>query len=331
MQEERSPVRENGSSNHTKDITSAWAARIFQASRNEKLVRISFHTTDNNMKYQLFVNNFGKKAPTDPGHAENPLASGDIGFAGYHTVSLSDGVELYEGDYYSVIIKMTSQPTSNYRYPTAVEASLDKYIEVSVNEGESFFADGDAVPSVWQDGISVNGGPYNACIMTFSEERVTYDKAPTITTSALANATVGQPYSFTLSSSGTQEIEWRSGNIPDDFTLSREGLLTGEPKRAGQYEIYLTALNDVGYEEKSFTLTVNAAANAPIDEPNDTPGDTPKDEPEPGDEPGNEPELESEIIGVGSKSGCDSGAGNLVSLGMAVLALAALRGKVRRK
>lgn len=175
VREEKANVRENGSGVHTKDITSAWGARIFRAGRNERLIRISFHTTDNNVKYKVFVNRFGKKIPTDPGRAENPLSEGEIAYAGYHTITFSSPVDLYDGDYYAVIIKMTMFATSNYSYPTAVEASIDKYLEVSANEGESFFADGDEVPSVWQDGTIVDGGPYNACIITFTEERITYD------------------------------------------------------------------------------------------------------------------------------------------------------------
>ncbi|MBR1437339.1 MAG: hypothetical protein IJ587_02260, partial [Synergistaceae bacterium] len=304
VREEKESVIENGSSVHTKDITSAWGARIFQSSRNERLIRVSFHTTDNNVKYQLFVNKFGKKIPTDPGRAENPLSEGEIAYAGYHTITLNDPVDLYEGDYYAVIVKMTMLASSNYRYPIAVEASMDKYLEVSVNEGESFFAEGDEVPSVWQDGASLSEGPYNACIMTFTEARATYDTEPSITTASLPSATINEYYTFALSSSGTQKIEWRSGNIPENFALSREGVLTGNPTQVGQYDITLTALNDVGYVEKTLALTVKGSSNTdqPSEQSNEPSGNTPSDNTPPEDEP-----KDTEITGVsGSGGGCNS-------------------------
>lgn len=314
VREEKQAIQENGSTIHTKDITSSWGARIFTAGRNERLIRVSFHTTDNNVKYQLFVNKFGKKVPTDPGRAENPLSEGEFAYAGYHTVTLSEPVDLFEGDYYAVILKMTLFASSNYRYPAAVEASIDKYIEMSADVGESFFAEGAEVPSVWQDGVSVDGGPYKACITTFTEERITYDTKPAIITDSLPSATVNQSYMFALSSSGTQKIEWRSGNIPEDFALSREGVLSGNPTKAGQYDINLTAVNDVGYVEKTLALTVksSASSNTTINDTpeNNTPeNNTPNNE-KPSDDTPTDNESADRLIGVGSSSsggGCNSG------------------------
>ena len=279
-------VQDHAPNGRTMNITSKWAANIFKSSRNENLIRVAFHTTDNNASYKIFVNNFGKKSPTDPGEAEIPLTSGTISYAGYHTIDLPEAIKLYDGDYFSVIVKLTL--SSDYSFPTGVEASLDQYANVTVTSGESFFAAGEPVPSVWIDGANVANGPYNACIKVFTVARASTETKPQILTAALPDATVGQAYNFTLESSGTQEIEWRSGNIPEGLALSRKGILSGQPSRAGEFSINLTAFNDVGVTEKIITLRVNSSSE------NGT-GDNP---------------LSS------SGGGCNSGVGIILALGL---------------
>ncbi|MBQ7195846.1 MAG: hypothetical protein IJS40_00365 [Synergistaceae bacterium] len=249
---------ENGK---TKNITSKWSAGIFKAERNESLIRAGFYTTDNNVKYQIFVNNFGKLKPTDPGEAEIPILSGDIPYAGYHTIELPEGIDLYNGDYYSVIVKLTL--TSSYKYPTAVEASIDKYVNVEVKPGESFFAEGEPVPSVWIDGAEVGEGPFNACIKAFTIARASEKLKPEITTSVLSDATVGEEYNFTLYSTESENVEWRSGNIPSGLALSRTGTITGSPQEPGDFDVKILVFNDVDVTSKTLKLTVKPAYSVP--------------------------------------------------------------------
>ena len=205
------------------------------------------------------MNNFGKIRPTDPGRAETPLLTGELN-AGYHTLSFHEPFELYTGDYYAIIIQF--KLNSDYEYPTAVEASINNYVRATVNRGESFFANGDPVPSLWQDGIDIEGGPYNACIKAFTVPRLSNETAPVITTEVLPDATVGESYNFTLTASGTAPIEWRSGSIPAGLALSEEGILSGNPQEAGVYDIDFTVLNNVGNSNKTLTLTINSANNS---------------------------------------------------------------------
>ncbi|MBR1486134.1 MAG: hypothetical protein IJ597_02635, partial [Synergistaceae bacterium] len=253
---ENQPLQVQGhdESGKNKNITSAWSSAIFQSDRDEDLIRIAFYTTDNNASYEIYVNNFGKLEPTDPGKTEEALLSGTIPYAGYHTVDLENPVKLYKGDYYSVIVKMTL--TSDYQYPTGVEASMDKYVITVVEEGKSFFAAGEPVPSLWVDGYDVTEGPFNACINVFTTPRISNETPPVILTLKLPDAYVGQEYEFQLSSSGTETIEWRSGTIPAGFALSRSGVLTGEPEEAGEFDIKLTAINDVDIAQTTLKLNV---------------------------------------------------------------------------
>ncbi|MBR0080186.1 MAG: hypothetical protein IJP69_07430 [Synergistaceae bacterium] len=251
-----SSLNQAGNTGENTNITYSWSANIFYSRRNESLIRVAFNTTDNNAHYNIFVNNFGKIQPTDPGKTENCIASGDIPYAGYHTVDLPTPVNLYNGDYYSIILELTPSSGSSYKYPTAAAANIENYANITVNEGENFFAAGSPVPSVWQDGKTVEGGPFNACIQAFTVERITDETAPSITTESLPNAYIGEDYKFQLEASGTETIEWRA-NIPEGFALSKEGLLTGKAVTAGSYEMKITAFNDVGMTDKTFTLSVS--------------------------------------------------------------------------
>lgn len=251
-----SSLNQDGNTGENTNITYSWSANIFYSRRNESLIRVAFNTTDNNAHYNIFVNNFGKIQPTDPGKTENCIASGDIPYAGYHTVDLPTPVNLYNGDYYSIILELTPSSGSSYKYPTAAAANIENYANITVNQGENFFAAGSPVPSVWQDGKTIEGGPFNACIQAFTVERITDETAPSITTESLPNAYIGEDYKFQLEASGTETIEWRA-NIPEGFALSKEGLLTGKAVTAGSYEMKITAFNDVGMTDKTFTLSVS--------------------------------------------------------------------------
>ncbi|MBQ7562266.1 MAG: SYNERG-CTERM sorting domain-containing protein [Synergistaceae bacterium] len=275
-------INDNDDTGPTKHISTTWAANIFRSARNESLIRVSFYTTDNNVEYKIFVNNFGKIEPTDPGDAEIPIKTGSFPSAGYHTVDLGDNtVKLNSGDYYAVIVKMTLNANSSYDYPTAVAAFIDKYSSPDVKPGVSYFADGEPVPSVWQDGTEIEGGPCLACINAHTVLINVSELSPVINTSALPNATIRQNYLFYLDASGTGPIEWRSGNIPSGLALSREGVITGSPEKAGKYNINFTAINNAGQAEKILTLNVvRPSRPAPVQPENPTPEPIPEPAPE---------------------------------------------------
>ena len=281
---------ENGK---TKVINSAWSSNVFRSGRDENLVQISFPTTDNNTEYKVFVNTFGKNAPSYPGETDTPLMSGNFPSAGDHTLTLPSPIQLYSGDYYAVIVKITH--TSEYDSPTAVEGRIDGYISPDVGERQSFFAAGEPVPSVWQDGKYIDGGPYNACIKTVTIPRISPipETAPQITTLSLPDASASNEYMYTLTASGTGTIEWRGGNIPDGMALSRQGVLSGVPAKSGEYKLNITAFNSVDSDTAKLKLKVTGSSEEPDPDPD------PEPEPEP------TPTPKSSIGSSGS--GCNAG------------------------
>jgi hypothetical protein len=89
--------------------------------------------------------------------------------------------------------------------------------------------------------------------------------ALTVATSALPAATVGSPYSQTLSASGgTPPYHWSvaSGSLPPGLTLSDAGLLAGTPTTAGNYS-FGVGVSDANTAGAQATLTLAVAGTAP--------------------------------------------------------------------
>jgi DNA-binding beta-propeller fold protein YncE len=86
---------------------------------------------------------------------------------------------------------------------------------------------------------------------------------PSITTSSLPAATVGTPYSATVTATGTGPITFTvsSGALPGGLVLgSSTGVVSGTPTSAGSATFTLTATNSAGTNSKTYTVAVAAAA-----------------------------------------------------------------------
>ena len=82
---------------------------------------------------------------------------------------------------------------------------------------------------------------------------------PTITTTTLPNGTVDAEYKQTLTATGSN-ITWSSDDLPAWLTLDNStGVITGTPTTADTYNFTVTATNDAGSDEKTFTLTIGVA------------------------------------------------------------------------
>ena len=148
-----------------------WSANIFRADEDENIMYVAFHTADDNVPYEIYINKLGKIHTQNPGIPETPAASGIMEYTGYHTIALNNPVDVSAGEYYSVIVKL-GQPSA-YSYPTAVE-DTGAVSAVSVRTGESYFALAEAKPELadWKDGkIITDDGESracNACIKVFT-------------------------------------------------------------------------------------------------------------------------------------------------------------------
>ena len=80
-------------------------------------------------------------------------------------------------------------------------------------------------------------------------------------TTSLPNATVGQPYSTTLSATGSDPITWTANNLPEGLSLNGD-TISGTPTGAAKsYKVKLVATNHVKSVKKSVTLKVIEASD----------------------------------------------------------------------
>ena len=83
---------------------------------------------------------------------------------------------------------------------------------------------------------------------------------PSITTTLLPSATMGEKYSQQLTATGGTPITWSyTGNLPAGVTLSNTGLLSGTPTEEGSFRFTLKASNSTGSANRQMTLVVTGA------------------------------------------------------------------------
>jgi LruC domain-containing protein len=87
---------------------------------------------------------------------------------------------------------------------------------------------------------------------------ITQPAAPPVITSVLtSNTTVNQPYTYTMTASGTGSITYSATNLPDGLSFDPSTQkITGTPTTGGTYNITLTATNAGGSDTKTLVLTV---------------------------------------------------------------------------
>ena len=145
-----------------------WSSNIFKADKDLSVKEIGFYTSNNNVKYEIYLNKLGTSLPYNPGTVSNSLLSGTMPYDGYHTVSLKDPVAVKNGEYFSVILHLIDE--TDYNYPTTVEGSV--ITSAIVNPVESYFAnvEGKPIESDWEDGATIVDNetkevtPAHACI-----------------------------------------------------------------------------------------------------------------------------------------------------------------------
>ena len=140
----------------------SWCANVFKVSgKREALRETAFYTPINNAEYEVRVYLHGKEKPSSPvGGKLAATMKGLQEYAGYHTVNLPESVTVSEGEYFSVVLRLSG----GYM---PVEMKVKGYSEnAEVNSGESWFSvDG----GNWTDGVNVGG---NACVKAFTVSRM---------------------------------------------------------------------------------------------------------------------------------------------------------------
>ena len=81
--------------------------------------------------------------------------------------------------------------------------------------------------------------------------------APSVTTTVLPSAVMGQEYKQQLTASGGAPITWSyTGTLPEGITLSSGGLLSGTPKAEGTFRFAVKVTNSAGTMTRQLSLVV---------------------------------------------------------------------------
>ncbi|MCK9218593.1 MAG: LruC domain-containing protein [Bacteroidales bacterium] len=91
--------------------------------------------------------------------------------------------------------------------------------------------------------------------------------APVITSQTTASGIKNQPFSYTITASGTNPITYSASPLPAGLQLS-DNTISGIPTATGLFNITMTATNNVGQDSKTLDLTITAPVG-----PTDTDGD----------------------------------------------------------
>lgn len=82
---------------------------------------------------------------------------------------------------------------------------------------------------------------------------------PEIITQYLGDAAVNRSYSAQLYADSSSSVTWsKSGSLPAGLSISKSGLISGKPLRAGKFNFTVTASNAYGTSRKSMRITVVA-------------------------------------------------------------------------
>jgi len=100
-----------------------WMANIFQARENLPIKAVGFYNPGLNASYEIYV--YKNAAPGQPRSGTlSSSKSGTLSLPGYYTIGLDQSVPVTTGQYFSVIIKLTT-PGNNY--PICAEGVIPDY------------------------------------------------------------------------------------------------------------------------------------------------------------------------------------------------------------
>ncbi len=155
-------------------------ANVFTATRDEKIVGVSFMTANTNMMYAVQV--FKKLNKNgDPGTGEAafdaPLTA-RVGASGYYSVRLPEPVSLKKGERFAVAVALRMTPSSvpSDTLMLPVETAVEDYSEkATVNPGESWiqYSESDDWKDTFDPGDEDGSQPFNFCIKAFTVKRET--------------------------------------------------------------------------------------------------------------------------------------------------------------
>lgn len=159
--------------------------------------------------------------------------------------------------------------TNGSVYGTSVSATFTEGTATLKKDSDS------PLPYLTDTAINTNGS-YQLVVTDLAGNSTTVDftvdlaTPPTITTTALPNATVGVEYNASLTATGTAPITWTLDSLdqpPPGIDLENDGDLSGMPATAGTYSFPVRATNAGGSDAYTATIQVDKGSQDAPDAP----------------------------------------------------------------
>ena len=134
----------------------AWAANIFTADANAIIRAVSFHTTNSNVLYELYIATAVSAGLPRSGF-QTLVSSGSMPSAGYHTIPLRNTIKIDKGVRFSAILKIVDN--SGFLSPLAEEYRMEGYSSAATAEhGQSYYSH-TGTANTWQDITNFTADP----------------------------------------------------------------------------------------------------------------------------------------------------------------------------
>ncbi|MEQ9502313.1 MAG: putative Ig domain-containing protein [Deltaproteobacteria bacterium] len=160
---------------------------------------------------------------------------------------------------YNVLVQAVGGDANDRTWSISA-GSLPAGLDISMNTGEIFGRPTMAQMSQFTVQL-VSGGETATRQLTLTVNDPT--EPLTIVTRTIADAVVGQEYTFPLVSTGgagTSSVSWTATGLPDGFTIANNGVIAGTPLMAGSSTI--TVMASKGAETASRDLNLRVRNNA---------------------------------------------------------------------
>ena len=225
------------------------ASNVFTANKDEMLEAVQCYFTDRMTGYKVSVYTDVKDVPTSGNLVSSSVTEGTQLYPGYHTIPLASPIELKAGVKFAVVIQIltSDEPEDQAMFYHETEMNYPGVVsEVHAEAGQSYFSvDG----KNWKDLASYG----NLLVKALTEDYTTK-----IVTEEPVSGNVGDRSGISFLATGQGSTSWSvTGDVPDGLKLNEKtGMLIGTYEKAGIYTFTVTAKNDSGSDEKTYTVSV---------------------------------------------------------------------------
>ncbi len=195
-----------------------------------------------------FVKSLRKQGPSSWTSSEwsshcstwNTARAGSTALDGYSSATATT----YTGTNSPIILTWNCRDAANNLMP---DGNYKFWIQYAENSGQGPYTTSGLL---WTKGATTATNTYANQGANFANMKVTWSPsapapvAPAITSlTPPATATVGVPYDFTVTATGTAPITFTASGLPTGLTISSAGVISGTPTAAGAFAGTITAAN----------------------------------------------------------------------------------------